>query len=133
MDLKRSGTGGGGEAISRDATLPLPQTLFLPRVAGNPDIGITAFSLLMVMMWHAWETMRSDPFRHRRMAVGMVQDYVFPRSRHDSTDLLWRAMDELVIAGFVATEPGEGSVAVPATGTPVDERKQKPHGWLYLD
>ena len=126
MDLKRSGTGGGGEAISRDATLPLPQTLFLPRVTGNADSGITAFTLLAMMLWHAWETMKLDPSRRHRMAIGMVRDYVFPRSHHESTDLVWKVVDELVAAGFVEMETGDGSVAAPAKGTPVFRLLQPP-------
>ena len=114
MDLKRSGSGGGGEMVSRRATVPLPQVVFLPRVVGNPDLGVTAFTLLTVMVWHAWETMRSDPFRRHRMAVGMVRDYLFPLSRHASTDLVWKAVDELVAAGFLETESADGTSPIAA-------------------
>ena len=119
LNLKRSGSGGGGEMISRRASLPLPQTLFLPRVTGNPDIGITAFSLLAMMLWHAWEAMRSDPYRRNRMAVGMVRDYVFPRSRHVSTDLVWKVVDELVAAGFMEMETAEVTSSKPGVASPV--------------
>lgn len=113
-NLRRTGTGGGGTEISRHATVPLPQTLFLPRDPGRSDIGVAAFRLLTIMLWHAWETMRTEPFRRHRMAVCVAREFVSPRSEHASTDQIWSAMAQLVEAGIVGSDDNGD---VPAKGT----------------
>lgn len=100
--LRRTGSGGGIEPISDDATVPLPAVLRRHRGAEADDIGLPALRLLAALVWHAWGTMRSSPRRRHLVAVDVLRRYAFLGAGHTSTDGLRKALRELVDGGFAA-------------------------------
>jgi len=108
-NLRRTGSGGGVRPISADASVPLPAgELFLPPISGAADIGLATFRVLILLIWHCWDGIRSEP-RRRRVAVGVLRDYAVVGRHHGSTDQLRGALGELIKAGFATTASDDGA------------------------
>lgn len=98
----RTGAGGCTDAITCDATVPLPAIMFPPRKPGAPDIGPLAFRILTCLIWQAWEGIGTDTGRRHLISVDVLGEYAVVGT-HAGTDYLRKGLGELVAAGFATT------------------------------